>query len=194
MIHVLLTAWLALPIAPLNPIKEDTVAAANLQLTFGTVTPNGVVSAGPEFTIKYELRYVHHFITRAAVEYHFNELTSRLYPRGNINNFSFAGEGLLYHGTNKLMGFIGFGGVLSVNTFNPWPTTMSTLKSENVTDISLRPALGYRFIFGFRWRKKYALEFTVTELYSDLRTETALSETQFMRETRSVKTGSFRVS
>lgn len=190
----LMTTWLALPIAPLNPIEQDTVASINLQSTVGIAVPNGIISAGPELAVKYELRMVHHLILRLSAEYRYGELTSRLFPRGSIHSGTFALEGLYYHGTNRLMGYVGFGGVYNLNGYTPWPATWQTLQANNVTDIWMSQAIGYRVVIGFRWRKQYALEISTTELYPKLRENIYISETRFARETRSVRTGSFRIS
>lgn len=194
MVSTFFAAWLLLPAAPLNPVKQDTVASINFHSTIGISAPNGIISSGPEITAKYELRVHHHVILRGAAEYRYGELVSKLYPRGSIHSFTLALEGLYYQGTNDVMGFIGGGPVYNFNDYDPWPATSTTLIKQQVTNITLDKALGYRFLIGFRWKRHYALELTVTELYPILAQETRINQSQFSRESRSLKIGSFRIS
>ena len=69
MTALIFTAWLALPIAPLNPVAEDTLTATNIHISAGVTTPNGVLSTGPEISVKYEMLAVHPMVVRGSIDF-----------------------------------------------------------------------------------------------------------------------------
>lgn len=82
MFTLILASLLSLPLYPLNPEAQDTLASANLHFTIGVNGPNSIVSTGPEMSLKYEMLVQHPIVIRAAVDYKYSDVTTRLFPNG----------------------------------------------------------------------------------------------------------------
>jgi len=195
MSSLLLIGWLALPLAPLNPLEQDTVRNVNLHFSIGLNSPNSIVSAGPNLSIKYELLAVHPVILRAALDYAYSRIDSRLYPNGNLHTATASLEVLYYRGTHHLMGYLGGGAVLANHWFLPTSAASDSLfANEQVTDVDLARQFGYRLTLGLRYRQSYSFEITMTELRPDLVKWGLTGRNLITREGRPIKTGGFRLS
>ena len=82
---LLLAALMSLPIYPLNPAGQDTISFINMHVAVGLNGPNSYVSAGPEFSARYEMVLHHPFVFRATGDYRYGRVTSILYPNGDIH-------------------------------------------------------------------------------------------------------------
>ena len=166
MIALLLAGWLCLPIAPLNPLEQDTVASMNLHVTAGVSSPNGVVSAGPSMTVMYEMLVVHPLVIRGGVEFNYSRTVSKLFPQGRLFATTFSADALYYRGTNHLMGYLGLGIVYALPDFaSNRSTADSLLAYESVGSVDMTRRLGYRLTFGLRYKKHYSFEVAITELH-----------------------------
>ncbi|MDZ4723960.1 MAG: hypothetical protein SGI97_08680 [candidate division Zixibacteria bacterium] len=166
MLAVLLTSWLLMPIAPLNPVEQDTLASVNFHITAGMSGTNGILTEGPELSTKYELLLGHPYVIRAAAEYKLGEAISPLYPRGKLQTITFAFEGLYYRGTTELLAYLGGGLIYAIHHFSPRASTSDSLFStEQVTDIDVGQKAGYRLVFGLRYLARYSIEMRITELH-----------------------------
>jgi hypothetical protein len=176
---LLMTAWLCLPLAPLNPIEEDTLASVNLHVAAGVAGPNGIVSVGPIASTSLEVLVVHPFMVRATADLAYGRIKSNLFPRGDLWTTTFGGDAIYYRGTDHLTGYVGAGMFYA---------------TEGVTDVDLQQEWGYRIIIGIRYHRCYSLEITMTELTPGFR-KTARDESGGgYRTYQETRTGSFRVS
>ena len=193
MIATLLATWLLTPIAPLNPIEQDTLPSIALHLSAGISAPNGVMSSGVELSASYEMRVTHPLVVRGSIELQRHTLTSFLFPRGDKTSINLAVGGIYYRGTNRLTGYIGAAAVYGINFFDPTSRTLDSLNlREGVTEMSFGNKLGYRLTLGLRIRKKYSFEINVTEMYPNLRRKIQITPTQFRQKEEKVRTGTFR--
>ena len=194
MLATLLATWLLTPIAPLNPIEQDTLPSIALHLSAGMSVPNGVMAAGPELSASYELRVTHPVVIRFGLELQRHTLSSSLFPRGNKTSINLSVGTIYYRGTNRMTGYIGVGAVYGINFFDPTTRTLDSLNLlEGVTEISMDRKLGYRLTLGLRIRKKYSFEINVTEMYPILIRTTQLTQNQFRQSSETVRTGTFRL-
>ena len=76
MLTLLFTCFLTLPLYPLNPVEQDTLAMMNLHVTAGFNAPNRFGSISPELTGKYEMLFKHPFVVRAACDYRYGTVSS----------------------------------------------------------------------------------------------------------------------
>ena len=111
MYSLLSAIWLCLPAAPLNPIEQDTLPDFSVHFSVGAIGPNGVLTAGQEFSVHYEVLAVHPILVRGGIDYSYGEITSLRYPAGNLHTGLLTLELLYYRGTNGLIGYFG-GGVV----------------------------------------------------------------------------------
>ncbi|HUV31277.1 MAG TPA: hypothetical protein VMY05_09345 [Acidobacteriota bacterium] len=194
--YVLLVAlWMCLPIAPLNPVEEDTLAAINLHLSAGVSSPNGVTSVGPQLSASYEMLVIHPLVIRGAVDYRYGELNSRLYPNGDLHTTTFALETFYYRGTNHLTGYIGLGAVYAISGFSLSSASAdSLLDEEQVVDVELAREFGYRITLGLRYRQSYSVEAGVTELRTDLIKWGRHGPGEWSRRSQPIRTGGFRLT
>jgi hypothetical protein len=192
---LLMTAWLCLPLAPLNPIEEDTLASVNLHVAAGVAGPNGIVSVGPIASTSLEVLVVHPFMVRATADLAYGRIKSNLFPRGDLWTTTFGGDAIYYRGTDHLTGYVGAGMFYATHFFSPSDATADSLNTtEGVTDVDLQQEWGYRIIIGIRYHRCYSLEITMTELTPDFR-KTARDESGGgYRTYQETRTGSFRVS
>jgi hypothetical protein len=195
MYALLMTTWLCLPLAPLNPIEQDTLATLNLHLTVGVDGPNGLVSIGPVVSTNWELLIVHPFMIRGTIECGYGKVRSNLFPKGNLWSLSAGTDAIYYRGTNHLTGYIGAGAFYVTNFFTPFDATAdSLLVNEGTTDVEIQPDWGYRIILGMRYHRSYSLEIAVTELTSEFKKTGLNPSGTESRSYQSTNSGSFRVT
>ena len=191
----LLVSWLCLPLAPLNPLEQDTLASVNLHFSAGMSGPNGIISFGPEISTKYEVLVVHPLVLRGALDYRYGKMKSNLYPKGDIHTTTFAIEALYYHGTNYMTAYVGLGAVYAFNWFSPSATTSDSLWiNERITDIDLAQQFGYRITLGLRYLRSYSVEIGITELRPDLIKWGRTEIDDISKEHQQIRTGSFRIT
>ncbi len=192
---LLMASWLCLPIAPLNPIEEDTLASINLHFTAGVANPNGIVSAGPVVTAKWEMLAVHPFMVRGTTDFKYGRVTSHLFPQGHLYSMMLGADAVYYRGTNHLTGYIGFGIVYAFHHFASFDTTTDSLyRLEEVTTVDVEQAFGYRLTLGLRYHRCYSLEIAVVELKPDFKKTGRDPVNREFRTYQATRTGSFRVS
>jgi hypothetical protein len=160
--------WLSLPIAPLNPVEQDTLASMNLHLAASVAIPNGIVSAGPEVSAMYEMLVIHPFVIRGGVDLKYCRMTSSLFPKGNLLSLPLSADAIYYRGTDHLTGYLGFGGMYAINSFSPTSATIDSLmQAGGFSDVDLRNEWGYRLTLGLRYKRCYSLELSVSEIYPE---------------------------
>jgi hypothetical protein len=192
---LLLVSWLCLPIAPLNPIEEDTLAAYNLHIAVGLSNPNGIISAGPTLSAAFEMLLVHPIMARATVDFKYGRVSSNLYPKGDLYSMIYGVDAIYYRGTNHLTGYIGFGFIYAFHHFEFSASAAdSLLRTESVIAVDVQQEFGYRLTLGLRYHRSYSLEISVSELYPDIKktgVDAVGGESRMYEETR---TGSFNVA
>lgn len=172
---LILIAWLSLPIAPLNPIEQDTIAALNFHVTAGVTSPNGVISAGPEISAKLEYRPFHPFIFRAESSVRAGTIGTRFFPidvgssgvylTGEYQSLTTAADVLYYRGTDRLTAYLGVGMVYGFHRFNPDSEVMGVLvRDHGIVDVDMQQKLGYRLTFGVRYNRLYSFEIGIMEI------------------------------
>ena len=109
MLTLLLAAWMAMPMYPLNPTAEDTLNTLNVHVSVGVTSPNRLAAPGPNISAKTELLLKHPWVVRATAEYSYATIESNLYPDGDLHGLTLGVDGLYYRGTEDLTGFIGAG-------------------------------------------------------------------------------------
>ncbi|MEW5795519.1 MAG: hypothetical protein AB1772_04080 [Candidatus Zixiibacteriota bacterium] len=190
-----MTYWLCLPLAPLNPIEEDTLAPLNLHFTVGVANPNGIVSLGPVMSASCEMLVVHPFMVRGTVELKYGRITSSVFPTGHLWSVLMGGDAIYYRGTDHLTGYIGAGAVFAAHSFRSFAETADSLfLSEGVTDVDIKQQWGYRIILGLRYHRSYSLEIGVVELrprFMKVGSDGAGGEHRSYQATR---TGSFQIT
>ncbi len=166
---LLLAAWLCLPAFPLNPVVQDTIAATNVHFTVGLSSPNGLAGSGPEFSFKYEIRFIHPIIVRAAFDYRTGKVNSILYPRGTLYGATVSTDVLYYRGTHKLTGYVGLGVVYTFHRFELAPEVTDSLRSNHqIAEVGFDPSLGFRITMGLRFHRVISLEIAITEARPNL--------------------------
>jgi hypothetical protein len=192
---LLLATWLSLPLAPLNPVKEDTLSAMSLHLTAGLACPNGIVSAGPILSANYEMLVIHPFMVRGTVDFKYGRVRSILFPQGHLWSMMLGSDAIYYRGTDYLTGYIGFGFVYSLHNFVPFEATSDSLYlNEGLTDVDVQQKWGYRLVLGLRYHKSYSLEVGVVELQPDFKKSGRDSNGVESRSYQTTRTGSFRIT
>ncbi len=165
MINLLLAAWFSLPLYPLNPTEADTINSMNLHFTAGVNGPSSILSTGPEITVKYEYMFYYPYILRSSLDYRFGKVNSVVLPDGDIHRGMLSAEIIYYRGTNKLMGYLGAGIVYSFSSFKFNAAIDDSLIVQNeISDVSISRALGFRLTFGLRLKQVYSLEIGITEI------------------------------
>lgn len=195
MLTLILTSLLSLPLYPLNPVDQDTLAAANLHFTLGVSGPNAIVSSGPELSLKYEMLIDHPFVVRAAADYRFGSVTTRLFPNGQMHTGTASVEGFVYRGTDKLTGYMGAGVVYSYNYFKLKSAAADSLVTNHgITDVRIKNTFGYRFTLGMRIQRSYAIEFAVTEIRPDFVYVSRTSPSQYSEMAEPIRLNDVRLS
>jgi len=194
--NAMLTAlWLSLPLAPLNPVEEDTLASMNAHFTVAVTTPNGIISAGPEISAKYEILVVHPFVVRGAVDFKYCHTVSELFPKGELISLPLSLDAIYYRGTDHLTGYIGFGALYAINSFNPKSSTIDSLmRYESVTNVDMRHEWGYRLTLGLRYQRAYSLEISISEIYPEFVMSGAGPDGEITRSMVTTRVGGFRLS
>jgi hypothetical protein len=192
---LLLVTWLSLPLAPINPVEEDTLSDMSLHFTAGLANPNGIVTAGPVLSVNYEILVIHPFMVRGTVDFKYGRMKSNLFPKGHLWSTMFGGDAIYYRGTDYLTGYIGFGYVYSLHHFVPFEATADSLYlNEGVTDVDVQPKWGYRLVLGLRYHKSYSLEIGVVELQPDIKKTGIGGNRVEIRSYQKTRTGSFRIT
>ncbi len=195
--HLLLfTSLLCLPIAPINPVEEDTVSSINFHVAAGVTSPNGMVTAGPELSARYELRMIHPLVVRGAVDFKYSETSSRLYPRGELFTSTLAVDLLYYRGTRHMTGYVGIGTLFAHNNFSAFKKTSDSLMfHESVESIDVTDELGVRITLGLRFHEWYSFEIAVTEVRPRfVKNRSSIDGTRYSRDYRDTRMGGFRIS
>ena len=178
--NLLLTTWLCLPVFPLYPVEQDTIAPVNLHFTVGLSGPNGLVAAGPEVTAKYEMLLIHPVIVRTAFDYRYGRVNSKLYPSGNLHAATVSVDVLYYRGRHKLTGYLGLGVVYTLHGFQLASAAADSLLSNHqINEVNLKRAFGYRIIMGLRFHSKLSLEIGITEVRPKLLFISRLDENSY---------------
>lgn len=192
---MLLTSWLCLPVFPLNPTAQDTIAPKNLHFTVGISSPNGLVGVGPEVTAKYEMLMVHPVIVRAAFDYRFGRVNSKLYPAGDLHGATVSAVALYYRGRHKLTGYIGMGIVYTFHGFRPTSAAADSLyKNHQVDEVGIKPAFGYRIVLGLRFHRDFSLEIGITEVKPKLLFTSRLTEDSYSVVAEKIRLSDVRVT
>ena len=195
MIALLLAGWLCLPIAPLNPLEQDTLASMNLHVTAGVSSPNGVVSAGPSMTMMYEMLVVHPLVVRGGVEFNYSKTVSNLFPKGKLFATTFSADALYYRGTDHLLGYLGLGMVYALPNFTSNRSTADSLMTyESVGSVDMTRKLGYRLTFGLRYKRHYSVELSITELHPDFIKNGVYADGETSRSFEETRTGNIRLT
>lgn len=191
----LLSVWMCAPLAPLNPLEQDTVNAVNLQCSLGMNSPSELLRAAPEFALRYEILPLHPFITRLGFEYKSGALTNSLHPAGPLQSYTVSFEALMYRGTKELTGFVGVGPLYTFNSFTPNSATRDSLaRKSGIDGVSLGGVFGYRIIFGARYYRNYSLEVRFTETYPTLVEHSTRPESNYEVRGERLKTSSVSVT
>lgn len=192
---LLMTTWLCLPLAPLNPTAEDTLSAAAFHFNVGVTAPNGVVSAGPTASLKYEMLMVHPFVLRATADLSYCEFTANRYPNGDLYAMSYGADAIYYRGTDHLTAYLGFGVFFSFHDFRISHESLDSLnREEGITEVDLRQEIGYRLTLGLRYNRVYSMEIGVTELHPEFKKIGSDGLGHETRQYETTRTGSFRIS
>ena len=195
MLTALIATWILTPIAPLNPIEQDTLPSISFHIAAGVTVPNGVVSTGSEIFGNYEMRVIHPFVIRLGVSLQHKNMTSKIFPSGNINTIDLSVGGLYYRGSKMLVGYFGASAIYGINFFSPTSQTLDSLNiNEGVTDMSMGRKLGFGITLGLRIKKVYSFEINITEMYPSLRKKMQSSSLVFSTSGESVRTGTFRLT
>jgi hypothetical protein len=191
--ELLLAGWLCAPLAPLNPLEQDTLPSQTIHITVGMAGPGGIVSTGPELGFKYEALVIHPFVLRGGGDLKYARTTSNLFPKGNLYSAALSCDALYYRGTNRLTGYVGIGAVFAASHFVSSSTTAdSLLQHEHVTSVDMRPKLGYRITLGLRVHRWYSLELAITEIRPDFVKHGVGPNGVTSRLLESTRTGGFR--
>lgn len=180
MTALLFAALMSLPLYPVNPTEQDTLNVMNVHITAGVDGPNGVVSTGPELSLKYEMLLFHPLVIRPSLDFQFGSVKGAVFPHGDLSTVTFAAEIFAYRGTDHLTGYLGTGLTYSNFFFSAADRTADSLYDNyRVTDVDLDPTLGYRFTMGLRYRRVYSAEFGVTEIRPQFVFRSKISESQY---------------
>ena len=195
MTALVFATFMSLPLYPLNPTAQDTIAYMNLHLTAGINGPSPILSAGPDLSVKYELMVYHPFVVRAAFDYRYGSINSPVYAGGSLHRGLFSIEAIYYRGTKKITGYVGAGPVYSMNNFNVSAETSDSLFNyEHITSVGMSDVLGYRITGGLRWHKSFSLEISLTDTRPDYTFTSRIDENLYSVEKRDVRFNDFRVS
>lgn len=202
LLTALLTAWLAQPIVPLNPLAQDTLPAMGVHLQTGFGAPNGIVKLGPRLSGALEYRFLHPYVVRGGIEYRYNTVSAKLHlgnpidvyrVRGDLHGVTLSGDMIYYRGTSHLTGYLGFGVVYALHAFNEDRSSSDSLSTLGITEIDMSAKLGYRLMLGLRWRRNYSLEIGVSEVRPDFLYKRSLAPGVERISEEQSKVGSFYV-
>ena len=195
MLAIICAAFLTLPLYPLNPVEQDTVSTINLHLTAGVSSHSGMISAGPELTAKFEYLFNHPFIFRSSLDYIYGEIKSNNYPNGTMHRQSLSTEVVYYRGTKKITAYLGLGIVYGRGIFNLSDSSFFDDETDGIPqEINVGHALGYRFLMGLRFKHKYSIEVTITEISPSFIYFRRTSATSYSEEEFEFRANYFKVS
>ena len=195
MLSLLTVLWLTLPLAPYNPIEEDTLPAMSLHTTAGITTPNHIVKTGPELSVKWEMLATHPLVLRAALEYQLGSTKLQRLGDSRLHQGTISVCALYYRGTNKLTGYIGAGPVFRFGHFSLADAVADSLWVDHgIVDVGLKPAVGYRIVLGLRLKQVYSLEVGVTEVKSDIQYTQRTGPASYAVFDQPTKLSSFRMT
>ena len=202
MFTLILTAWLSLPLAPLNPVEQDTVSAMNLHFNAGIGTPNRIMSSGPVLSTKWEMLAIHPVIIRGTLDYRLGDFRNRALEHiedidkydGKIHQLTLASDVLYYRGTDKLTGYLGLGMLFTYAYIRPTSASKELLALNNISEITIKPKPGYRLILGLRYLRVYSLEISITEVEPDFVISSRTVGGSFSETTSQTDFSGFRIS
>jgi len=195
MTALLLTALLYMPLAPINPVDQDTLPSLALHLKAGMAGPNGVVSVGPDVSAMLEMLVIHPFVVRGTLDGRYGQVKSALFPNGHLYTASCGADAIYYRGTNRLTGYFGIGYFYTVHHFSPFRRTADSLMvNEGLSSVDVQPKFGYRLILGLRFSRIYSLEISVDDLHPDFKMTGIAAEGVESRSYKTTRTGAFRVT
>ncbi len=195
MYTLFIASWLCLPVFPLNPIAQDTIASVNMHFTVGVNGPNQLVGSGLELTSKYEIRLIHPVVARAAFDYRFGKVTSKLFPQGHLHTATTSIDLLYYRGTRKLTGYLGLGLVYTFHRYVLAGDVADSLRQNyQITEVGIRPNFGFRITMGLRFHRDVSLEIGITEVRPKLQFIRRLSETSYSVSTHRMRISDVRVT
>ena len=190
-----MASWLCLPIAPLNPVEEDTLAAMNLHIAAGVSNPNGIVSVGPNLSTRWEMLAIHPLMVRGTADLTYGRMNSNLFPKGHLYAATFGTDLVYYRGTDRLTGYIGLGVVYGLHHFRMFDETADSLfVNELVTEVDLQQQFGYRLTLGLRYHKSYSIEVAIVEMEPDFKKTGTDGNGGATRSYQTTRTGNFKVS
>ena len=171
MLTLLVAAWMALPLYPLNPVEQDTLGYMNLHVTAGMGGPNRLMAVSPEISAKYELALYYPFVIRTSVDYRPGHTRSNTYPEADFHNLTWAIGGLYYRGTQKWTGFIGADLIYGKTWLDLSAAAADSVRTNHgIGDMSVRGQFGYRLTLGLRYREHISLEVAISAVsYTHLR-------------------------
>ena len=192
---LLLVTLLSLPLYPVNPIQQDTLATMNVHVTAGVTAPNGVLNTGFEVSSNLEMLVVHPFVIRGSLDYRYGKTMARRYPDGVVHGTTASIEAVVYRGTNQMTGFVGLGAVYSKYFMHlSQPAADSLMTHEDIYGVYVEPALGYRFMAGLRLRSAFSIELSVTSISTDFLYRKSLGPNRYRQWRQPAKFRDFRVS
>ncbi|MEW5993051.1 MAG: hypothetical protein AB1744_01470 [Candidatus Zixiibacteriota bacterium] len=194
--HLLLVAaMVSLPAFPLNPVAQDTINPINAHFTLGFSGPNNLASSGAEISAKYEMRMIHPLVLRAAFDYRFGKVVSKIFPAGEIHTGTFSIDALYYRGTNRLTGYLGIGGVFSLFGYHLTPGAADSLqKTQNVQNVRIKPMYGLRLTMGLRFNRNVSIEVGVTETRPKLQYFSRLGPNRYSVTTHKIRLSDVRLT
>jgi hypothetical protein len=195
----------AAPLAPLNPLEQDTLPAECFHVSAGVAAGNGVFSTGPEMSAMFEIRPIHPMLVRWELIGRVGSAGIRIWPSGTgispfVANGSFQSAtlgvtALYYRGTTKMTAYIGMGAVYTMAHFAAGSASRSSLSRDyGVNSVSLNPTFGYQLLLGLRYRKSYTLEIGVIELRPDAEYRGSLVNSGYFTGSDQTRLGGFHIS
>ncbi len=194
MLTLLVAGWLTLPIAPLNPVHQDTMDVFALHFSAGMHISNGKVGNGPGLSASVEALATHPVVLRLGIGYRTGDLEFKSLPDGEIRQGLIFGDVLYYRGTNHLMGYLGIGLVYSFGNFEPKDGVLdSLLVQESVIDLDFESSRGYRLLVGLRIRQSVSFEIIINEVESGVLKIRGFSQGETSRRPDRFRNASFAI-
>ena len=203
MFTLIMSAWLMLPMAPINPIEQDTLSAINLHITAGMSGSGGNISPGPEISAKWEMLAIHPILIRSSIDYRYGEFSDRFFEyqqnigkfKGQLHQFNISTDFIYYRGTDYMTGYIGLGPILTLGDIKPTVASLDDFREMyDYVDFSLKPKVGYRITLGLRYQQVYSLELVITEVHPDYLITTSTGTNSYLQRTREVNFSGIKVT
>lgn len=195
MLPLILATIMSLPIYPLNPTDQDTLAAQAIHFSLGVTGPSQTITAGPEFSLKYERLFDHPFLYRLSYDYRYGHMSSNVLPDGKIHRHTLGADWVYYRGTHKNTAYIGFGMVAGFASFKEDKETYDELNlPPGSSEVDIKWALGYRLTLGLRMNSVYSLEVVITEISPTFIYRNNLSSENFQIQKEEFRANDFKVS